>query len=54
MNRKYPVVFEPAETNWEAYVPDLPGCVSTGSTLEETEQNVREAISGHLDPTRLW
>jgi predicted RNase H-like HicB family nuclease len=33
---------------WAAYVPDLPGCVTTGSTLEETEQNIREAIAGHI------
>jgi len=48
MNRKYAVIFEQANTNWAAYVPDLPGCVSTGRTLEETELNVREAITGHL------
>lgn len=48
MMRKYAVIFEQAETNWAAYVPDLPGCVTTGKTLEETERNVREAISGHL------
>ncbi len=48
MNRKYAVIFEQAEANRAAYVPDLPGCVSTGRTLEETERNVREAISGHL------
>jgi len=48
MNRKYAVIFEQAKTNWAAYVPDLPGCVSTGRTLEETERNVREAISGHI------
>ena len=52
MNRKYAVIFEKAETNWAAYVPDLPGCVSTGATLEETERNVREAISGHLQTLR--
>ena len=52
MNRKYAVIFEQAETNWAAYVPDLPGCVSTGKTLEETERNVREAISGHLQTLR--
>jgi predicted RNase H-like HicB family nuclease len=52
MNRKYAVIFEQAETNWAAYVPDLPGCVSTGKTLEETELNVREAISGHLRTMR--
>ena len=52
MNRKYAVIFEQSETNWAAYVPDLPGCVSTGKTLEETERNVREAISGHLQTLR--
>jgi predicted RNase H-like HicB family nuclease len=52
MSRKYAVIFEQAETNWAAYVPDLPGCVSTGRTLEETERNVREAISGHLQTLR--
>lgn len=52
MNRKYAVIFEQAKTNWAAYVPDLPGCVSTGRTLEETERNVREAISGHLQTLR--
>jgi predicted RNase H-like HicB family nuclease len=51
MNTKmYAVVFETApSSNWSAYVPDLPGCVSTGKTLEETEVNIREAIAFHLD-----
>jgi predicted RNase H-like HicB family nuclease len=52
MNRRYAVIFEQAETNWAVYVPDLPGCVSTGRTLEETQLNVREAISGHLQTLR--
>ena len=52
MSQKYAVIFEQAETNWAAYVPDLPGCISTGRTLEETERNVREAISGHLQTLR--
>jgi len=52
MKRKYAVIFEQADTNWAAYVPDLPGCVSTGKTLEETERNVREAISGHIQTLR--
>jgi predicted RNase H-like HicB family nuclease len=45
---KFAVVFEKAEHNWAAYVPDLPGCITTGATLEETESNIREAIEGHL------
>ena len=52
MKRKYAVIFEQAETNWAAYVPDLPGCITTGRTLEETEQNVREAIAGHIQTLR--
>ena len=52
MSRKYAVIFEQAKTNWAAYVPDLPGRVSTGRTLEEAERNLREAISGHLQTLR--
>ena len=35
--KKYAVVFEKAPNNWAAYVPDLPGCVTTGRTIEETD-----------------
>jgi predicted RNase H-like HicB family nuclease len=52
MSLKYAVVFEQAESNWAAYVPDLPGCITTGSTLEQTEDNIREAIEGHLRTLR--
>lgn len=48
MKVKYAVLFERAENNWAAYVPDLPGCITTGKTLEQTELNIREAIEGHL------
>lgn len=46
---KFAVVFEQAESNWAAYVPDLPGCITTGSTLEETKRNIREAVALHLE-----
>jgi len=49
MKLKYAVIFEPAKANWAAYVPDLPGCMTTGPTLEETKTNIREAIQGHLN-----
>ena len=52
MRVKYAVLFEKAENNWAAYVPDLPGCMTTGKTLEETEANIREAIEGHLRTLR--
>ena len=48
MRQRYAVIFERAEGNWAAYVPDLPGCITTGDTLEQAERNIREAIEGHL------
>jgi len=52
MSQRYAVIFEQAESNWAAHVPDLPGCITTGKTLEETERNIREAIEGHLRTLR--
>jgi predicted RNase H-like HicB family nuclease len=52
MSLKYAVIFERAENNWAAYVPDLPGCITTGKTLEETENNIQEAICGHIRTLR--
>lgn len=46
--RKYLVIFEKAEKNYSAYVPDLPGCIATGKTLKETEKNIRQAIALHI------
>jgi predicted RNase H-like HicB family nuclease len=46
---RYAVVIEKAEGNFSAYVPDLPGCIATGATREETEQHMREAIRFHID-----
>jgi predicted RNase H-like HicB family nuclease len=52
MSIKYAVIYERATRNWAAYVPDLPGCMTTGSTLDETKLNIREAIQGHLQTLR--
>jgi predicted RNase H-like HicB family nuclease len=49
---KYLMVIEPTETGFSAYSPDLPGCVSTGATREEVEQNMQEAIELHLEGLR--
>ena len=54
MSAKYAVIFERPEKNWAAYVPDLPGCITTGKTLEETTVNIREAIRGHLETMREY
>lgn len=49
MNTKeYTVIYEAGPHNWSAYVPDVPGCVTTGKTREETERNMQEALVGHL------
>jgi len=50
---KYAVVIERVpESNYCAYVPDLPGCVSTGDTRAEVERNIHEAIAFHLEGLR--
>lgn len=49
---RYAVVIEKAENNFSAYVPDLPGCVATGATLEEVEQEIRDAIAFHIEGMR--
>jgi predicted RNase H-like HicB family nuclease len=49
---RYAIVIEKAEANYSAYVPDLPGCVATGSTIEEVEAQMREAIEFHLEGLR--
>jgi predicted RNase H-like HicB family nuclease len=51
--RDYAVLYERGELNWSAYVPDLPGCVATGRTREETEQRIREAIAFHIEGMKL-
>jgi predicted RNase H-like HicB family nuclease len=52
MSLKYAVIFERSENNWAAYVPDLPGCITTGRTPDETERNIQEAIRGHIRALR--
>ena len=49
---KYLIVIEQTETGFSAYSPDIPGCVSTGSTQEETLANMREAIIFHIEGLR--
>ena len=46
---RFAIVIEKAEGNYSAYVPDLPGCVATGATVEEVESQIREAIEFHLE-----
>ena len=52
MSRSYLVVIEQGERNFSAYVPDLPGCIVTARTREQTVERMREAIALHLDGLR--
>ena len=49
---RYAVVIEKAPTNYSAYVPDLPGCIASGPTVEATENEIREAIRFHIEGLR--
>ncbi len=49
MKLEYMVVYEQSPNNYSAYLPDLPGCVSTGKTWEDIRENIREAVTGHVE-----
>ena len=49
---RFAVVYEKAPNNWAAYIPDLPGCITTGRTLAETKLNIQEAAELHLEAMR--
>jgi predicted RNase H-like HicB family nuclease len=50
--KRYAIVIERARNNYCAFVPDLPGCVSTGKTINETKRHIREAIAMHIESMR--
>lgn len=49
---KYAVIYEKGKKNYSAYVPDLPGCVAVGKTLQATQRLIREATELHLQGMR--
>ena len=49
---RYAVIVEQAQSNFSAYVPDFPYCATTGKTIAEIQQNIREAIQFHLEGLR--
>lgn len=49
---RYAIVIEKSKTGYGAYVPDLPGCVAVGKTVEETERLIKETIEFHLEGMR--
>jgi predicted RNase H-like HicB family nuclease len=50
---RYAIVIEKAASNYAAYVPDLPGCIATGATIQETEVMIHKAIEFHLEGLRV-
>ena len=46
---RFLIVIEKENGNYSAYCPDLPGCVATGKTQEETERNMHEAVQMHIE-----
>jgi predicted RNase H-like HicB family nuclease len=46
---RYAIVIEEADHNYSSYVPDLPGCVATGPTVQATENEIRKAIRFHIE-----
>ena len=46
---KYAIVIESGKNNYSAYVPDFPGCVSVGESIEETIKNIKEAMEFHIE-----
>ncbi len=53
MTRRYLVIYESGPTNLSGFAPDVPGCASTGHSLEEMRANLREALEFHLDGLAL-
>jgi len=45
---RYAMIIETGQQNYSAYLPDLPGCVATGKTVEEVRERMREAIELHI------
>ena len=49
---RYAIVIEKSATGYGAYVPDLPGCVALGESIQETEQLIKEAVEFHIEGLR--
>ena len=53
MTRRYLVIYESGPTNMSGFAPDVPGCASTGHSLDEMRTNLREALEFHLEGLAL-
>jgi len=50
--QRYVILIEPTASGFSAYSPDLQGCVATGATRADVEQNMRDAVELHLEGLR--
>ena len=49
MKQKYLILIEKAANNYSAYLPDVPGCVTVGDTIEDVKKNMVEALTLHFN-----
>ncbi len=49
---KYPILIAPTQTGYSAHVPDLPGCIATGQTLDQVKLRMQKAIEMHISAMR--
>jgi len=46
---RYTIIVEKTNSNYSAYCPDLPGCIATGLTVDETIERMKKAIEFHIE-----
>jgi predicted RNase H-like HicB family nuclease len=50
---KYVYVIEKAaDGSFSAYVPDLPGCTTSGDTVEDVKAGIRDAVATYIESLR--
>jgi predicted RNase H-like HicB family nuclease len=49
---RFAIIIEKTKANTSAYVPDLPGCVASGNSVEDVRRKIRDAIRFHIEGLR--
>jgi predicted RNase H-like HicB family nuclease len=50
---KYTIIIEKTNTGYSAYVPDLPGCITVGDTIDQVKDHMKEAIQLYIEELKL-
>lgn len=50
--QRYAIVIEKTPSGFSAYIPDIPGCIAVGKTVEETVANMQEALALFVEESR--